>query len=209
MNNDTNLPELADWLHLTWSDEQYKQFERFESWLISEAAEAGGIGPREYQRIRDRHTADSLAFVKIMNPTGRTVVDVGSGVGLPAIPIAIALPHVSVTILDRSERRIRLAARACRVLGLENVEIVMAPAETVTATYDAVTFRASLKLQSATAIFQQLAKSGGEGLFALSRRNEPNESLVGPEGTTFSVELVDSEVLDSPAWILRMKRTTA
>ena len=56
------------------------------------------------------------------------VLDVGTGVGLPGIPLAILFPETMVTLLDRGGRRVRLLHRAVRVLGLPNVVIAQGDA---------------------------------------------------------------------------------
>jgi len=207
MSNTRTLDDIAVWLGTEWSEDQRAMFIRYQSWLVDEAMPAGGIGPGEAHRIFDRHIVDSLAFVKLIDDKVRTLVDIGSGVGLPGIPIAIACPRIAVTIVDRSERRAGLASRACRILDLENVVVSTSDAAEVDETFDIVTFRASLSIAQSTDVFHRLAGSGGEGLLALSRSQAPISPPESPEGTIFTIMSVGLEVLDSPAWILRMERS--
>jgi len=206
-----NLTRVAEWLGISWTASQEQMLQRYAMWLVDEAIPAGGLGPQEGPRVFDRHIADSLAFVRLMQSDATTVVDVGSGVGLPAIPIGIALPDLAVTVLDRSERRTRLAARAIRILRLQNVSVATTDAENVTETYDVVTFRASLPIDAATSVFQRLATDGGEGLFAWSRGEKPEmgpiDALATSSDTTFSMISEGTGVLDSAAWILKMQRS--
>jgi 16S rRNA (guanine(527)-N(7))-methyltransferase RsmG len=156
--------------------------------------------------VFDRHIADSLAFLTQIGTGARTIVDVGSGVGLPAIPIAISLPEVDVTIVDRSERRTRLARRALRILALENVGVVTADAADVRDTFDVVTFRAALPVASATKAYLRLSNEDGVGILAWSRRVHPRSPPAPPSGTIFTLVSEGEGVLDSPAWLLRMER---
>ncbi|MDH3517696.1 MAG: class I SAM-dependent methyltransferase, partial [Acidimicrobiia bacterium] len=96
---------------------------RFGTWLAEEAVPAGGVADGDLDRIGDRHLLDSLAFLQGLEGIPADLLDVGSGVGLPGIPLAVMLPETSVTLLDRSARRVRLARRAVRVLGLDNVVV--------------------------------------------------------------------------------------
>jgi 16S rRNA (guanine527-N7)-methyltransferase len=204
---DDKLDRVGEWLGIDWSRDQRVRFRRYQEWLLDEAIPAGGVGSGEALRLFDRHIGDSLAFLRLMDPNAATVVDVGSGAGLPGIPIAIARPELSVTLVDRSERRIGLSRRAVRVLGLENVATRMADISEMQDTFDASTFRASLTIAAATKAFQQLATRGGEGIFAWSRLEHPKSPPQPQADTIFTLVSEGSGVLDSPAWLLRIQRS--
>ncbi len=92
------------------------------------------------------HFADSLALSKYI-PADSNMLDIGSGAGLPAIPIAIARPDVVVTALDSTQKRVDFINRAAEMLGLNNIKAVCHRAEDVTGKdfkekYDIVTARA-------------------------------------------------------------------
>lgn len=89
-----------------------------------------------------RHLLDALAVVPYL-PPGR-LIDVGSGAGLPGIPLAIALPDRGVTLLDASAKRVRFMQQAVIELGLDNAHPVQARAEAHQPgrPYDAVITRA-------------------------------------------------------------------
>jgi 16S rRNA (guanine(527)-N(7))-methyltransferase RsmG len=205
--NENELNRVADWLDVLWTEGQTELLMRYEQWLLEEAMTAGGVGPAEGPRLFDRHIADSLAFLPLIPPTARSLVDVGSGVGLPAIPIAIARPEVAVTIVDRSEKRTHLARRAVRILRLGNVTTKTSDVAEVEATFDVVTFRASLPIGQAVRAFRRLGTEEGIGLFAWSRLADPKSPPDAPSDTIFQLVSEGSGVLDSPAWILRMQRS--
>ena len=176
---------------------------RYRTWLIDEAAEAGGIGPAEAGRVDARHLADSLAFAAAMGPDpAGALLDVGSGVGLPGIPLAIVLPELEVTLLDRSGRRADLAARAVRILDLDDtVTVQQGDLDQVTTTWRYVTMRAVLPWDAAVTAIRPLLESGGVGIVAASRRTRP---VPPAEGWGPGVEelAISSDVLDSPGWLL-------
>jgi len=89
-----------------------------------------------------RHLLDALAVVPYL-PPGR-LIDVGSGAGLPGIPLAIALPDRDVTLLDASAKRVRFMQQAVIELGLDNAHPLQARAEAHRPgrPYDAVITRA-------------------------------------------------------------------
>ena len=132
------------------------------------------------------------------------LVDVGSGVGLPGIPLAIAYPEIAVTLLDRSQRRSDLARRAVHILGLTNVDVARDDARSHPDRYAAATFRASLKPGDAIRIAPALLQAGGVAVIGLHRGRDPGLLPKGPSGAEFRILETPEGILDSPAWHLRM-----
>ena len=99
---------------------------RFRAFLEQEAIPAGGLGPAEVDRLADRHLHDSLGFSVAWHgePPPDRLFDIGSGVGLPGIPLAILWPNTEVTLVERSGRRARLLRRSARILGLSGVAVL-------------------------------------------------------------------------------------
>ncbi|MCL1694084.1 MAG: class I SAM-dependent methyltransferase [Actinomycetia bacterium] len=186
---------------------QGEQLIEFARWLSTEAVDAGGVGPDEGSRLVDRHLADSIIFAAAWDRIPTDILDIGSGVGLPGIPLAITHPNTAVTLLDRSRERCRLARRAVRVLGLENVSVEQGDALRVVGRRDVVTFRASLQPASAIEAAVPLLTDRGCAVVGLSRTTEPDISPTAPPGTTLDLLHIDQGVLDSPAWLLRMTLT--
>ncbi len=197
----------AEYAGLHLSAEQLEQLGVFADWLAVEAVNAGGIGPEEGRRIVDRHIADALVFAAAWQTVPDTLLDVGSGVGLPGIPLAIALPETQVTLLDRSGERCRLARRATRVVELTNVAVVQGDVITADGFWDVVTFRASLPPERAFSTALPLVNSGGCVIVAASRMTRPTDVPLSPPGTSVDIVEIGPGVLDSPAWLLRMTVT--
>lgn len=110
--------------------------------LATRGVEWGLLGPRETERLWARHILNSLA-VQSFVPAGARVVDVGSGAGLPGIPLALARPDLRITLLEPLERRAGFLRLAVEELGLGGrVEVVRARAEDHSEHYDAVVCRA-------------------------------------------------------------------
>jgi len=201
------LDDIARWLAVTLTSDQRAQLLRFEQWLSQEAVPSGGVGPHETSRLWDRHISDSLAFVTRVGVDTRTLVDVGGGVGLPSIPIAIVRPDLACTLVDRSERRGDLARRAVRILGIANLEIVNADIARTEDRFDVATFRASLRIVEAATATKRLVPQGGVGLFAVSRQVERPSLPKPPEGISFALSPEGAGVLDTPFWLLRMQHS--
>jgi 16S rRNA (guanine527-N7)-methyltransferase len=198
------LLAAAGWAGIDLSEPQLRTLNRFRRWLGDEAIAMGGLGPGEHVRVVDRHLADSLVFAEAWRGwTPETLIDVGSGVGLPGIPLAVAMPEAAIVLLDRSERRCRLARRAVRMLELENVEVLNADVGEVVTRSDVATFRAALPPAEAFRVGSRLVSPGGMVVVAASRTRAPSRPF--PDGADL-IEVPDG-VLDSPSWLLRMRVT--
>lgn len=85
--------------------------------LVTDGIAHGHLGPREAERIWTRHLVNSAVVADLL-PHGSTVVDVGSGAGLPGLPIAIRRPDLSVVLVEPMLRRARFLDSAIAELGL-------------------------------------------------------------------------------------------
>ncbi len=184
--------------------DQDAKLQHYEAFLGSEALAAGGIGPSETDRIRDRHVADALLFLAGLPPDAARIADIGSGVGLPGVPIAICRPDLEVVLVDRSQRRTDLAGRAVRILGLSNVAVVQADVAQLPQNYDVLTFRASLTIEAAARVVQGRRSAPVTGLFGVSRGENEPELPRPPAGIRYELTEESKGMLDSPFWLLRM-----
>lgn len=112
-----------------------------------------------------RHILDSLAVVPFL--TRGSLLDVGSGAGLPGVPIAIASPGLDVTLLDSNAKKLRFVRQAVAELGLDNVQVVQARMQEYQPgrSFDMVISRAVASLDE---LYQQtvhLLRPGGRMLF--------------------------------------------
>jgi len=110
--------------------------------LSTRGIEWGLIGPREADRLWTRHILNSAAIAPLV-PVGASVVDVGSGAGLPGIPLALARPDLQVCLLDSLLRRVNFLELTVDELGLgDQLTVVRARAEECTQCFDVVVARA-------------------------------------------------------------------
>jgi len=118
------------------------QASRYCDILATRGVEWGMIGPHEADRLWSRHILNSAAIASLI-PNGANVVDVGSGAGLPGIPLALARPDLRMCLLDSLLRRVNFLELAVDELGLaDRVTVVRARAEQCTQSYDVVVARA-------------------------------------------------------------------
>lgn len=96
--------------------------------LLADQGELRGlIGPRELDRLWERHILNSAAVVPFLGEG--TIVDVGSGAGLPGLVIAAMLPEREVMLIEPMERRVAWLTEAADVVGLDNVRVLRGRAE--------------------------------------------------------------------------------
>jgi 16S rRNA (guanine(527)-N(7))-methyltransferase RsmG len=94
------------------------------------AVRLGYLGPQEEARLRERHLDDAVGLAVIRRPeAGERWVDLGSGAGLPGLPLALAHPAASFTLVDAQRRRLDWVVATAAELGLDNVTVVHARLE--------------------------------------------------------------------------------
>ncbi|QDQ99480.1 16S rRNA (guanine(527)-N(7))-methyltransferase RsmG [Tomitella fengzijianii] len=95
---------------------------RYHDSLASDGVERGLIGPREIPRLWERHILNCAVLGELIED-GATVVDIGSGAGLPGIPLAIARPDLTITLVEPLLRRTRYLGEVNERLGLGAVVV--------------------------------------------------------------------------------------
>lgn len=137
--------------------------ERFASMLAEQGPERGLIGPREVDRLWGRHILNCALMADGIDPSARTLADIGSGAGLPGVVLAIARPDMAVTLVETMQRRATWLEEVDAELGL-GLEVVRARAEDLHGkrTFDAVTARAVATLDKLARWTLPLVAEGGE-----------------------------------------------
>lgn len=97
---------------------QLPQAKRYAEMLVTTGIERGLLGPREADRVWDRHLLN-CGVVHELVPAGATVVDVGSGAGLPGIPLALARPDLRVVLVEPLLRRVSFLREVVAELALD------------------------------------------------------------------------------------------
>lgn len=158
-------------------------------------ATAGSIrglnGPREVPVLWDRHLINSALLALLpasVLPHGCTVCDVGSGAGLPGIPLALARPDLHITLLDPLERRVTYLNEIVAQLELANVIVQRGRADRPDAagpdsfhgSFDAVTSRAVAPLSKLLSMCLPLVASGGVVLAMKGRTAEEEMAALSP-----------------------------
>ena len=142
----------------------------------------GLIGPRELPKLWSRHILNSAVVAEYV-VDGQTVADVGSGAGLPGIPMAIMKPNANFVLIEPMERRSRwLAETVVPELGLSNVKVLRGRAEEAPLqNYDVATARAVSALPKLLRMLAPLVVSGG--------------TILALKGSKAAEEIADSKPL--------------
>lgn len=187
----------------------------YAGWLGDAGVVRGLIGPREVGRLWDRHILNSAVLAEVID-TGQRVVDVGSGAGLPGIPLAIARPDLRVQLVEPLLRRVTFLNEVVDALGLENVEVFRGRAEEkdirkAVGGADVVTSRAVAPVGRLINWSLPLARVGGhvkalKGSSAGEELVRDAKDLTRAGGSPGEVLEVGSEALGNPTFVVAVER---
>lgn len=206
--------ELPDNAKLVFGDrtELATEFARL---LAEHGVERGLIGPREVDRIWDRHVLNSAVIAELL-PQHCRCVDVGSGAGLPGIPLAIARPDVRLTLLEPMARRVAWLNEVVERLELTSVTVLRGRAEEVAVreqlkNSDVVTARAVAPLEKLARWCLPLLRGGGQlvalkGESAAEELERDRDAVRKAGGTGGRVTVVGADVLDVPTTVVLIDR---
>jgi 16S rRNA (guanine527-N7)-methyltransferase len=153
----------------------------YAEFLTTAGIERGLIGPREGERIWERHILNCLPVTQLL-PQGASLFDIGSGAGLPGIVIALARPDLKVTLIEPLERRVEFLNEAVAAIaaGGVEIEVIRGRAQDVKKSADFVTARAVAPMEKLKKMSWHMVKTGGS-LLAMKGESAANE-MVGIKG---------------------------
>ncbi|GAC1327613.1 MAG: 16S rRNA (guanine(527)-N(7))-methyltransferase RsmG [Mycobacteriales bacterium] len=189
--------------------------EQFVSLLCGPGVARGLLGPREAERIWDRHILNCAVLADLLPPASR-VVDLGSGAGLPGIVLALARPDVSMCLVEPMQRRVDFLTECLEALELHAVTVRRARAEELTgqAPVDVVTARAVAQLPRLLPLAMPLLVPDGL-LLAIKGASAPEELAASADvlrssgGYDAQVVLCGQGLLDMPTTVVSVRRVAA
>lgn len=187
---------------------------RYAELLVDQGVIRGLIGPREVERLWERHLLNCAVIGELIEPH-RTVLDVGSGAGLPGLPLAIARPDLRVCLVEPMARRVAWLTEVITELGL-SVEVVRGRAEEERVRVqligaDVVTARAVAPLARLVGWCLPLVRHGG-WLLALKGANVGEEierdaaAVARAGGDQPLITRCGVGLLETPTTVARIKR---
>ena len=161
---ETTLKEGLDALNLSLSEERQEKLCAFARAMVSKNEVMNLTAITEDTQVAKLHLLDSLTVLCCADLRGKSLIDVGCGAGFPGVPLAIACPEASITLLDSLGKRVKWLEQTLPQLGIE-AECVTARAEEAVAarreTYDFATSRAVARLNILLELTAPYVKVGG------------------------------------------------
>ena len=129
-----------------------KNYERYMQAFIAQNARVNLISKNDEKFLWEKHIFDSLSIEKVFEKFGmpKTLLDIGTGGGFPAVPVALAYPEVEVYALDSIRKKINAIENIKSELDIKNLHAVCERAEKITEKFDMVTSRAVAPLKVIT-----------------------------------------------------------
>jgi 16S rRNA (guanine527-N7)-methyltransferase len=176
--------EAAAGLNVVIDPQQASRLDAYEELLRTRAAPLGMISEADVPRIRERHVLDGLRAAAFVD-SARSAYDVGSGAGLPGIPLAIASPELLVTLVESRRNRAAFLELAVEILALPNVSVLPGRVEDLSERVDLVTARAFTDAAGSWRVAEPLLLPGGRLIYFAGTGFEPESEA--PEGADLAV----------------------
>ncbi|MEV7865390.1 16S rRNA (guanine(527)-N(7))-methyltransferase RsmG [Streptomyces sp. NPDC088124] len=194
MTEAAELPPAPDEARTVFG-EFFPEAVRYAELLADAGVKRGLIGPREVPRLWERHMLNCAVLSEVV-PEGVMVCDVGSGAGLPGIPLALVRPDLKITLLEPLLRRTNFLQEVVELLGLDHVTVVRGRAEEVLGTLQpvhVVTARAVAPLDRLAGWGVPLLRPYGE-MLAL-KGDTAEEEINGARAALSKLGVVETSVL--------------
>ncbi|MGE4502975.1 MAG: 16S rRNA (guanine(527)-N(7))-methyltransferase RsmG [Thiomicrospira sp.] len=164
---------------------------------------------RDPQEMLVKHLFDSLAVVPVLQQAApKSLIDVGTGGGLPGIPLAIMFPDMAVSLLDSNEKKTRFLVQVKAQLGLANVRVLHTRVEDHAEHYDAVISRAFTALDNFVELTAPLLAQNGTW-WAMKSQNLPAEmQALSADVTLKKVYELQVPGLDAERYLVALEKTS-
>jgi len=163
------------------------------------------VGSTDPRWLVQNIVLDSLLFLQLLPPSPASIADLGSGAGVPGIPIKILRPDVSVVLIESRERRASFLAAVVRELGLQQCRVVASRAEDVGSSdrhHDAVVMRCAGELAGLVPVAAGLARPGGRVIAS----GPPNRPAAAEDG--LDLDWVEIDGASGRRWFAIYRKPT-
>lgn len=216
----TLAQHAADLFGVALSTEQIGQFDRLQTELIAWNQHTNLTAITDPDGIQVRHFLDSLSIARsgALLP-GTSVIDVGTGAGFPGLPLAIAYPQASVTLMDATGKKVAFVQHIIDTLGLTNARAFQARAEDAgqdaahREQYDLVLARAVARLPGLLEYLLPLCKVGGcciamKGATAQEEAQSAARALDAFGGVLEGIQAVNLPTIEHAHYLVTVKKVT-
>lgn len=186
MNKERLILELKK-INIGLSEEKIELLERFCSFLIEENKKTNLTAITSIEDIYLKHIYDSLTIIKAIDlKKHKTLLDIGSGAGLPGIILKIVYPHLMITLIDSNNKKTNFLNKIIQELSLTNIEVINIRAEELSKekreSIELVTARAVANLRVLSELAIPFVKIGG---YFIAMKSDVDEELKE------SIEIID------------------
>jgi len=171
-------------LSIRLSQEQYAQLEHYARLLLDRAIPFGMISSSDSERLWERHLVDSLRAAAVVRPMESTAYDLGSGAGLPGIPVAIACPGLEIRLVEPRRARVAFLELVTTDLGLGNARVIAGRSETLSDRVDLCFARAFGSPRRSWEAADPLLSAGGRLVYFAGERFDP---MSLPDGVSVDI----------------------
>lgn len=154
-------------LNIQLNDTQINQFIDYYEMLTERNKVMNLTAITEFSDVIRKHFLDSLSIVNVYRPESERIIDIGTGAGLPGIPLKIAFPNTTIVLMDSLNKRIRFLEEVIEKLNLVNITAVHGRAEdygrdlSYRESFDICTSRAVARLSTLSEYCMPFVKKGG------------------------------------------------
>lgn len=164
------------------SEDQASRFDAMLRLYPEWNAKINVVSRKDIDNLEVNHLLHSLAIARFLVFTpGSRVMDLGTGGGLPGLPLAVVMPEVDFTLIDRTGKKVKVAESIAAELGLENVKLLHGDAAEVKEKFDFVVSRAVMPQKDLLKIVRSLISS--------DQRNAVPNGLIALKGGNLQAEL--------------------
>jgi len=187
--------------------DQLETAQRYVDLLLTEGVVRGLIGPREADRVWERHLANSATLAALI-PHDGVVTDIGSGAGLPGIPLALLRPDLQVVLLEPMQRRVDFLTECVDRLGLANAQVRRgrAPDDLHPSPGGFGVARAVAPLERLVVSVRPLLRAGGTLLALKGRAAQAEMDTVRRQNLPVQLDVLTSSFADQAATVVRVRR---
>lgn len=172
--------------------------------LAGRGADFGVISAADRERVWERHVVDSLRVLECLQPQDDSLADVGSGGGLPGIPLAIARPDLAVTLIEPRRGRVAFLELVTQELAMGNVRVRDARADEVADRFSVCTARALARPAEAWRLASPLLATGGRVIYFAGRSFDEKE-LASLSSARFTWNICESDLFPASGSLVIMQ----
>lgn len=171
---------------LQLDESQQALLDAFSTLLRERAIPLGFVSATDAGRVNERHVEDSLRAAALVQASDRSAYDLGSGAGLPGIPVAIACPWISIGLVESRRPRAAFLELAVEALGLDTVSVLHRRAEELSDKVSLCFARAFASVSASWAASERLLVSGGRLVYFAGEGFEAEQLPSGPPTEVFA-----------------------